>query len=176
MGVAKNTNVWSGTIEKRSSIFGQLSRFKHDMPDRDAETIQLDDCLSGKAALFVSIDIAGHGCHGSNCLELIDHQSIANIAGMDNMIHATKVSHDRQIEQTVGIGDDTEMDRSLRVHGGVLGGVLCDARTLVHSNVKGSGFCFGISASWVLRRSALALLIGWVESHSTRPSSFSANR
>ena len=66
MGVAKNTNVWSGTIEKRSSIFRQLFRFKHDMPDRDAETIQRDDCFCRKAALFVSIDIAGHGCDGSN--------------------------------------------------------------------------------------------------------------
>src|SRR6187455_1023324 len=95
---------------------------------------------------------------------------------MNNMIHVTKMTYDRRIEQAMSIGNDTDTDRPHRVHGEVLVGAPGEARTLVQSNVKGSGFCFGISASWVLRRSALALLIGWVESHSTRPSSFSANR
>lgn len=58
MGMAEDTDVRSRTIEKRSSLFGQLSGFKHHMPDRDAETIQLDDSFCRKAALFVFIDIA----------------------------------------------------------------------------------------------------------------------
>lgn len=176
MGMAKDTDVRPRTIEKGLSFFDQLSALKDNMSDRDAETIQLDDGLSRKATLFVPIRIAGHGSHGSNHLKLIDNQSIADIAGMNNVIHATKVTHDRWIEQAMRIGNHTNTDPLYGTHRGVLLGAPCEARTLVQSNVKGSGFCFGISASWVLRRSALALLIGWVESHSTRPSSFSASR
>lgn len=95
MRVAKNTDVRSGAIEKGSSLFGQFSRFKHDMPDRDAKTIQRDDRLGRKATFFVPIHIAGHGRHGGNPLKVFDDRSIADVAGMNDLIHATKVSLDR---------------------------------------------------------------------------------
>ena len=104
MGVAKDADVRPRTIEKRFPLFGQLPALKDNMSDRDADTIQLNDGLGRKAALFVPIHIAGHGCHGSNCLELIYNQSIADIAGMKNMIHARKVTRNRRIKQTMRIG------------------------------------------------------------------------
>jgi hypothetical protein len=58
MRMTKDTDVWSGTIEKSSSLFGQLSSFKYNMPDGDAETIQPDYSLCRKAALLIFIDIA----------------------------------------------------------------------------------------------------------------------
>lgn len=37
MGVTEDTDVWPGAIKKTLPIFGQLSGFKYDMPDRDSK-------------------------------------------------------------------------------------------------------------------------------------------
>lgn len=58
MRVTEDTAIRSGTIEKRSSLFGQFSSFKYNMPDGDADTIQLDYGLCRETALFILIDIA----------------------------------------------------------------------------------------------------------------------
>jgi hypothetical protein len=58
MRMTENADVRSGVIEKRSSLFSQISSFKYHMPDSDAEAVQMDDGLPREAALFVFIDIA----------------------------------------------------------------------------------------------------------------------
>lgn len=71
MGMTEDTDVRSRAIEKRPSLFGQLPGLKHHMPNCNTETIQLDDTLCRKAALFVFVDIARDSRHRCDCLQLL---------------------------------------------------------------------------------------------------------
>ena len=117
MRMTEDTDVRPGPIEKRFSLFGQLSRFKHDVPNRDADTIQLDYGFCGETALFILIDIARDSRHGSNRLKLIDNGSSTNVAGVDNMIHVMEMPHNHRVEEAVGIGNNPDADRPQAFHG-----------------------------------------------------------
>lgn len=174
VGMTEDTNVRSSAIQKCSSFFRELSSFIDDMTNGDYTAGQLNRGLKGETTSFIPIDIAADGRHGSNRFKLFDDASPADITGVNNMIHAMEMAHDCRVEQAMRIGNHTDADCAGAVHG--LAGAPREVWTLAHSNVKGAVCCFDIPASSTLRRSALALLIGWVESHSTRPPSFSANR
>src|SRR5262249_52213806 len=88
----------------------------------------------------------------------------------------TKMLLNHRIEKPMGIRQDTDTKHSGSIHEPAPACASSDARTFAHSKVKGAGLNFGMAVSSALNRSALAPLIGWVESHSTRPSSFSASR
>ena len=76
----------------------------------------------------------------------------------------------------MGIVNHTDPNGSPLVHGAATGWDLSDVCTCFQSNVKGSGNVVGQAASSIFTRSALAVLIGCVESHSIRPSSFAESR
>ena len=117
MRMTEDADVWSGAIEKRSSLLGQLSSFTYNMSDRDMDAIQLNNGLCREAALFIFIDIARDSDHGSDRLKLIDNNSPTNVAGVNNMIHAMEMPHDRRVEESVGIGNDPDADRRRAIHG-----------------------------------------------------------
>jgi len=96
--MTKDADVWLLTIQKSPPVFCELSAFIHDMTDGDAEAGQFDHGLWWKPSLFVRIDIAGDGRHGSNGLKLLNDVSLANITGVENMIHVFKMQQNRRVE------------------------------------------------------------------------------
>jgi hypothetical protein len=42
---------------------------------------------------------------------LFDDRSAADISGMNNTIHATEMTHNRRVEEAMGISDDAKTDR-----------------------------------------------------------------
>jgi hypothetical protein len=108
MGMAKDTDVRPGPIKKGSPVFGQLSSFIQNVADRDLPTGDRNHCLWWKSALFVSIDVAGDGGHRSNRLQLLNHGSLADVTGVNNMIHIPKILWDGWIKKTMRIGKHTD--------------------------------------------------------------------
>jgi hypothetical protein len=106
----------------------------------------------------------------------LDHGPIANVPGVENVIDASEMSPNGRIEQPVGVGDYSDPNGSPLVHGAATGWDPSEVCTCFQSKVNGSGNFFGKAASSAFNRSALAVLIGCVESHSIRPSSFSESR
>ena len=117
MRMTEDADVWSGAIEKRSSLLGQLSSFTYNMSDRDMDAIQLNNGLCREAALFIFIDIARDSGHRSDHLKLLNDRSFTDITSMDNMIHAMEMPHNRRVEEAVGIGNDPDADRPRAIHG-----------------------------------------------------------
>lgn len=112
-----------------------------------------------EAALFIPFAIAGDSRYRRKFLKLCNIGSLVDITGVDNMIHLTKILHDRRIEEAMGVGEapagcgeSASQTASYRAP--------TAARTFAQSNVKGSTLSFGMAASSALNRSALALLIG----------------
>ena len=57
----------------------------------------------------------------SDLLQLFDHGPIANIAGVENIIDAFKMSSDHGIESAVGVGNHSDPNGSVLVHGAATG-------------------------------------------------------
>ena len=110
--MTKDADVRLFPIQKGSPVFCELPACIHNMTDGDAEAGQLDHGLWWKSTLFEPIDIARDGRHRSNDLKLLDNGSFANITGVKNVIDALEVSHDRRIEQAMGIGNDSDANRA----------------------------------------------------------------
>jgi hypothetical protein len=91
------------------------------MTDGDAEARQFDDSLGQKSALFILVDIARDGGDRTDLLQLFDHRPIANITGVENIIDAFKMSSDHGIEQAVGVGNDSDPNGAVLVHGAATG-------------------------------------------------------
>lgn len=79
-------------------------------------------------------------------------------------------SHTHNKQQLAGLLNDCQRPNDHGTATGETPSALC---TAVHSKVNGSGVRFGNAASSAFNRSARALLMGCVENHSMRPSSFS---
>ena len=86
------------------------------MTDGNAATRQFDHGLGRESALVI-IDVAQDSGDRSNLLQLFDHGTIANVPGMDNVIDASEMSPDGRIEQTVGVGNHSDPNGSLLIHG-----------------------------------------------------------
>jgi hypothetical protein len=79
------------------------------------------------------------------------------------------MSSDHGIESAVGVGNHSDPNGSVLVHGATTDWDSIEACTCFQSKVNGSGNFFGKAASSAFNRSALAALIGCVENHSIRP-------
>ena len=88
---------------------------------------------------------------------------------MENVIDTFEMPSNRWIEEAMGIGNHADPNGSLPIHGAATGWDPSETCTCFQSNVNGSGDFFGKAASSAFNRSALAALIGCVESHSIRP-------
>lgn len=108
--MTKDTNVWSGASEKRSPFFAQLPCFKHDMPNRNTEPIQVQQRLGRKTALLVLVYVAGNRRHWSDVLQVIDDGGLADITGMHDMIDMLEMLLDCQVEQAMRVGDDSDAE------------------------------------------------------------------
>ena len=86
------------------------------------------------------------------------------------------MSSSHQIEYAMGIGDHTDAYGPCLTHDCATGCITRGCSALAQSKINGSGERFGRSASSALSRAARPALIGWVENHCTRPSSFSDHR
>ena len=95
---------------------------------------------------------------------------------MENLIDAFEMPSNRWVEEAMGIGNHADANGSPLAHGAETGWDPREACTCFQSNVKGTGNVFGKASRSAFNRSALAVLIGCVESHSIRPSSFSESR
>ena len=151
MRMAENTDVWSSAIKKHSSFFREFAVRIQNVPNGNPEACELNHRLRLKTARSISIDIAGNHRHRSDALQVINDGGLADITGMNDMIDILEVLQDCRIEQAVRVGDDSNTDGSCPTHGAEPDGAPKTSRTLGHSNEKGSGFCFGISASRALR-------------------------
>ena len=170
MRMPKDADVWLLTIQKGSPVLRELSAFVQNMTDGDAEARQFDHRLCWEPTLFIIIvDVARDGGDRSDLLQLFDHGPIANITGVENIIDAFKMSSDHGIESPVGIGNHSDPNGAPLVHGTTTVWDPIDACTCFQLKVNGSDDFFGNAASSAFNRSALAALIGCVESHSIRP-------
>ena len=169
VGMAKDADVRLDFLEKHSSALCELPAFIQNMTDGDAAACQLDHGFGRTSALAIIVDVARDGGDRSDLLQLFDHGPIANVSGMENVIDASEMLLDDRIESAMGIGNHSNANGSRLVHGVATGWVPSEACTCFQSKVKGSGDFFGKAASSAFNRSALAALIGCVESHSIRP-------
>ena len=72
MRVAEDTDVRLFAPKKCPRFFRELPTLIHDMTNGEAADGQFDHGFWWKAALLVSIDIAGHRRYGSNGLQLLN--------------------------------------------------------------------------------------------------------
>lgn len=112
MRVPEDADVRLFALKKCTAFFRQFPAFIQHMSDRHASAGQLHNSLRRKPAPFEPIDIAGDRRYGSDGLEVLDDGSCADIAGVEDAIHAGEMPHDRRIEQSVGIGYDTDADHA----------------------------------------------------------------
>lgn len=110
--MAEDADVRSHAIEKGQPFFGQLPPFIQNVADSDPDSGQFDRGLRRKAALVVAFDVAGDHRHRGNRFKLFYDRSLADIAGVNNMIHVMEMAQDRRIEETMGIGDNPDTDWS----------------------------------------------------------------
>lgn len=98
MGMAKDTDVRSHAIEKRSSFRRECAVRVQNVPDGNPKPYKLDHRLGLKTALLISINIAGNHRHGSDGLQLIDDCGLADITGMHDMIDVLEMAKNCRIE------------------------------------------------------------------------------
>lgn len=150
MRVAKNTDVWSSAIKKRSSFARELAPRIQNVPNGDPKPCKFNRRLRLNTTRLILVDVAGDRRHRSDTFQAIDNGGLADITGMNDMIDILKIPQDGRIEQTMCVGDDTDTDGPRPAHGAEPDDAPKLSRTLDHSNENGSGFCFGISASRAL--------------------------
>ena len=151
MGMAKNTDVRSHAIEKRSPFRRECAACIQNVADGNPKPCELDHRLNPKTALLISINIAGNRRHRSDGLQLIDDSRLADITAMHDMIGMLEMTKNCRIEQTMCVGDDSDTNWPWPAHEAEPDDAPKTSRTLGHSNENGSGVCFGISASRALR-------------------------
>ena len=176
MRVTKDADIGMFTFKKFAAFFRHLPPFIQNMTNGDAAACQFDHDFGRKSTLLVAIHVAGDGGDRSELLQLFDYRPIANVSGVDNVIDACEILSNHRIEEPMGVGNHSDPNGVPLVHGAAPDWDPSEACTCFQLNVNGSGNFFGKAASSVFNRSALAVLIGCVESHSIRPSSFSESR
>jgi hypothetical protein len=75
------------------------------MPDRDSEPTQLEDRLGREPTPAIAVHVARYGRHRGERLELGDDGPVADVSGMEDVIHASEVPQDRAVEQAVRVRD-----------------------------------------------------------------------
>lgn len=92
MGMAEDTDVRSGSVEKGPSVLGQCSALIQDVTDGDSQPRKLDHRFRWKSAFIVSVDVAGDYCDWGDCLQLRDDRSLADITRVNDMIDIFEVA------------------------------------------------------------------------------------
>lgn len=176
MAMTEDADIRLLLVQPNLSRCGKFLPFIQLMTKANCNSCSTNQGLPRKPAFLIAINIPGYSRYRRNLLQLLDDASASDIPCMQNLGHPRKVFSNGRVEQAVGIGNDANADCACAAHGSTTGWGPSDARTLAQSKVNGSGVSFGMAASSAFNRSARALLMGWVESHSVRPSSFSDSR
>jgi len=113
--VTENIDVGLCAIQKGSPISRELSAFIQNMTNGYTEACQFDHNLRRIYALFTVINVAGNSGDRRDLLQLLDDGPLANVSGVEYMIDRSEVPQDRRVEQAVGIGDHTDIVRTLDV-------------------------------------------------------------
>lgn len=78
-------------VEPDPGLLRHLSFLVEDMNDSDLDAATLKDDLSGKPALFILINIAGHRDDRRNALQSLNDTAIPDVPGMQNLADSGKM-------------------------------------------------------------------------------------
>jgi len=105
MGVAEDADVGPFSLQERAPILSEFPAFVQDVSKRNSTTAQFDHRLGLKAAPLEAIHIPGDGRDGGNLLQFDDHGPVSDIAGVQNVVNASKMAQDRPVKETVRVCD-----------------------------------------------------------------------
>lgn len=176
MAVSEDADVRLLPIQPGSRLFGHDALFIQNVAEGYLPSTPANDETSRESAVLAVIHIAGYGRDRSELPQTLKHVSISNISRVQDFGHACKMLFDSRIIKPVRIRDHADSKLPTRLYGVGTGCAPSESWTVFHWKVKGSGVVLGSVAISALSRSARPALIGWVESHSTRPFSFSDSR
>jgi len=176
MAVSEDADVGLLPIQPSPRLFGHDPLFIQNVADGYLTSTPANDETSRESAVLVVIDVAGDGRDRGELPQTLKHVSISNISRMKDFGHACKMLFDSRIIEPVRIGNHSDSTLPTLFYGVGTGCAPSESWTVFHWKVKGSGVVLGSVAISALSRSARPALIGWVESHSTRPFSFSDSR
>jgi len=176
MAVPEDADVGLLPIQPGPRLFGHDPFFIQNVAEGYLTSTSTNDETSRESAVLVVIDIAGDGRDRSELPQTLKHVTISNISRMKDFGHTRKMLLDSRIIEPVRIGNHADSKLPTLFYGVGTGCAPSESCTVFHWKVKGSEVVLGSVAISALSRSARPALIGWVESHSTRPFSFSDSR
>ena len=105
MPVQNDLGIGKRFVQFRRRGTAQLIAVRHD----DAETIQLDLSHLGELRADLEIiDVAMHGCHGSQGLQPDHHIPIAHVPGVEDVIHPLENLQNLHPQESMCVGNDAE--------------------------------------------------------------------